>query len=356
MLPLVFLLSLMVAHMLESGRWYRLLPTSWVISDLEAGQGRAMMELQRRLQGSTFDGHNHARLVALALREQSAPKPGFAVYWLLDYLGQSELDGKLTEDQKKRFFDTTYQYSLRTRPVVAVGEKVPLEMSYRFRVPRMLRLEHEGIEKRIDDQVVQKGGGGGSASGAGAGGGSTSWHTIKTIGEHTAEVTERVRIYAVLPSGQGRKLRHEQMVRLHSHFKAVEAADSGIIKLLERDDLAKGVRKSVSVQHIHRSRESSGQVYLMVALRCDSPPVNVAFDVFLKSDREHRIGTLTQRPGEKSGSTYQVKAIAVGDPSKVDVILRSSVPAARRTPDMNEIWKGEIVLKDVVVLERKPDQ
>ena len=80
------------------------------------------------------------------------------------------------------------------------------------------------------------------------------------------------------------------------------------------------------------------------------PPVSLAFDVFARADGiEYKMGTLCVAKQSGNNSTG-VSCLDVKLPlPKVDIILRASAAAARGTMDMTEIWKGEIVIKDVVV-------
>ena len=353
LLPAVGLLILVSAIGLRGVRWYQLKPTGWVISDLEQNDGRALPELQRRLKGSTLSGKNQTRLIELALKQQVAVKPGMAANWLVDYLGQSEVEGKLSEEQKRRFFDQAYAYTLHIRPIVAAGEKAPVQIAYRFRTPTTWRAFHETLAWKLDGQMYQRDSGSGSAAGLGAGGSSTTWTPVTTPGEHSVEVVERVRLYAgVTSDGQGRDLRAERTLTLSGKFRTVDPAAAGTIKRIDDDSLKDAVAKSISVRSASTTATPGGDRYLRLTVVTSRPPVDIAFDVFLLSDKEHHVGTLTQTRGSTSHHQYGIEAGQVGDPGKVDLILRPSDQAARRTVSMSEIWGGEVRMTGIQVTKQ----
>jgi hypothetical protein len=61
---------------------------------------------------------------------------------------------------------------------------------------------------------------------------------------------------------------------------------------------------------------------------------------------------MVARRAVDTGQVFRVKAADVGNPTKADIILRTSKAAARMTVDVEEIWDGEIVLKGVVFERR----
>jgi hypothetical protein len=80
-------------------------------------------------------------------------------------------------------------------------------------------------------------------------------------------------------------------------------------------------------------------------------PVEFAFDVFARADGfEYKLGTLCEGgPMYVAKKDFKFHPDAKREISKIDIILRSSIPAARTTVFMTHIWNGEITFNDVPV-------
>jgi hypothetical protein len=112
--------------------------------------------------------------------------------------------------------------------------------------------------------------------------------------------------------------------------------------------MAEAIRSVVKLRVRLRGASMSPYVYV----RIDRPPVNVAFEVSLRRGE----GELKLKQGwiacDKDGYKFallhsdDIEALGGGT---VDVVLRASGVAARRTMDLFEIWDGELVFKDVPV-------
>ena len=81
-------------------------------------------------------------------------------------------------------------------------------------------------------------------------------------------------------------------------------------------------------------------------VQIDKPPMNVAFSVFVRAGgKEFRMGELAANPSTNMGSSMHPTNIGDIPPGKLAVIFRSDAGVARKTIDLVEIWKGEIVLE-----------
>src|SRR5690606_33897725 len=95
--------------------------------------------------------------------------------------------------------------------------------------------------------------------------------------------------------------------------------------------------------------------------RITSLPANIAFDVFARvGQQEYKIGSLCREKSSTETGTPKPPEMIVGyvklwespeeapEPfTSCDLILRSSEEAARRTVDLFEIWKGELIYKNL---------
>jgi hypothetical protein len=81
-----------------------------------------------------------------------------------------------------------------------------------------------------------------------------------------------------------------------------------------------------------------------------SAPINLAYDVFARSgSREYRLGTMLYRGKSNTSdmTQYSLPPDLKGD--RADVIFRPSLDAAETTVDIQQIWDGEVVIKDVPI-------
>ena len=89
-----------------------------------------------------------------------------------------------------------------------------------------------------------------------------------------------------------------------------------------------------------------------VYVEFNRPPVNVAFDVSLRvNGREIPLSSsgVACGQGKRKTGSARLGQQSMPDAHTADVILRSSGAVARGTPDIFEIWDGEIVLRDVPI-------
>jgi hypothetical protein len=95
---------------------------------------------------------------------------------------------------------------------------------------------------------------------------------------------------------------------------------------------------------------SGNSAYLDLNIDAKPVPVDTAFDCFIRANgKEHPCGSVNFRTNRGGSFGTGGNPFPKPWPPKVDVILRSSETVARGTTDLTTIWKGEIVLKDVVV-------
>ena len=83
-------------------------------------------------------------------------------------------------------------------------------------------------------------------------------------------------------------------------------------------------------------------------------PADVAFQVVARGGGvEYPLATVTFRKGATTelhaGETFRPP----DDLRAVDLVFRSSEAAARKTVDLVEIWKGEVVIENVPVVDKR---
>jgi hypothetical protein len=136
-------------------------------------------------------------------------------------------------------------------------------------------------------------------------------------------------------------------------MKVVAVNREEMVKLIDRPELGEAIRRSIRIEKLARKDPGSYELHIQM----EKPGINVAFTVFVAAGgKEHRMGEISATAQSNVGSF--VNEYGMGElPEKVKVILRSDAAVARKTIELTEIWKGQIVIEDVQVTEdRKPNQ
>ena len=102
-------------------------------------------------------------------------------------------------------------------------------------------------------------------------------------------------------------------------------------------------------------RPKPGMVYADIAV-VRSPPMDGAFQVIaLAGEREIDVGTFTVKKAGLKGAAFSRRLGPIRAESFVP-ILRTSAEAARRTPDIFEIWDGELRFEAVELPKPRASQ
>ena len=114
-----------------------------------------------------------------------------------------------------------------------------------------------------------------------------------------------------------------------------------MVKLTDKPELAEQSKKCLRIDQFYKQPDGSYDMQVHI----EKPPMNVAFSVFVRfGGKEFRMGDLAADISTNMGSFIHPSNIGDIPPGKVVVILRSDPAVARKTVDLVEIWKGEIVL------------
>lgn len=140
---------------------------------------------------------------------------------------------------------------------------------------------------------------------------------------------------------------------------------SETVELVADESLRPGVEASLTLMRITaqpgpvRTVLGDGTVFIKASVmttdvqggfHVEEPPTDLAFDVFLRAGgREWLVGQIdSDIAGPRDFPWFRGTADGLED-THVDVILRPSLAAARRTVSITRIWDGEIVLEGVPV-------
>jgi hypothetical protein len=348
------------------GRFPRLSPAqqdgyvAWLVARVRAPRYTFPTDVRTRLDrlvmANLLSPAQQLQIVEAALAEQGAAVDGAHRAWPIDYLADQAQAGRLTEAQNKRFVDQLCAVVLEVRPTVIAGESLPYNLKETGVGPsRGWWHRLAGRSLRLDGKQLP-GYGGGSTSSSSFGGGSTgSWVPVEQPGRHMLELELTRQIYTGGNQQLDEKtstLYHERTLKLSAPFEALAAAPPGYMKWIDDPSLKPAMTAAISFTEVHYPVWRKDDFEIMVNFR--NPPANAAFDVIARvGGREYPLGTVTQQKGANGGIHVSQAPFQGGPVTAIDLILRSSDAAARRTTWCFEAWKGELVFENVPVLPRK---
>ena len=340
--------SIIVASVMKVD-WYRYRPTSWVIRDLDsptpAKADQAWIELKRRIAAGGISAANEHALIERALREQQALSNGFMFSnELVDYLGPQYIAHHMGAGEIQRFFDTVMKLNLEVRPSVGPTDPIAYRIGGLGRGPSGWHMRRAEIGFWIDDKKIERG----RSSGDGGFGG-MSWSSTmqpQSIGMHRLRIEFELSAFrGALPSAAAAIAEQSRKVELTAPF-AVTAKPPAIVLLT--DPSAAAVRACFGTYGFRRTADSTFEGMIQAS----NPPVAMAFNVFARMDgREYPMGNVYFDKAANTGMSWGINSgkIPPGPAGTIDVILRSSEQAAIQTPDMTQIWKGEIIIPGVAI-------
>jgi hypothetical protein len=356
---LVAVLLIPVVQWARNYNWYRMKPTSWVMSDLQSSsatvKSRAWSEMNRRIQSGSLSKSQESRLIDVCLAEQATTNPNSA---MIDHLGARLLAGAMSPSQQATFFKQIVQLEMVVRPTVIAGGSVPVQVRHTSRGPSQPSLWislKEDESASLDGKPTKRSLGTSGTSGmSGCGAGGWSGHTIKlsewegpiAAGRHRLAMTVQVEVFDGSPEDRKKATRlHQAEVLLESSFELLPTEPADYVRLINDPSMKEPLRSAITPKDLRPSSRNKGVRFV---LECRNVPVSVAFDVLARVDgREHTVSTLQLAKG---GSTnWHSSADQLPQQGTFDLILRSSKKAAMETVDLFEIWQGELIYPNMSV-------
>jgi len=316
----------------------------------------ALRELKRLMAADELPPEQAAALLERALKAQTSPVAGtngfFVNEFVMRYLGDRYLAHGLSAEQEKRFFSGCMPLSLKIRPRVGPNDPVPYVIEHTGNGPPDWSQKLEFLSTDVDGrQIYANGGGSGGSFGGGSAGSSIP---AQPVGHHTLQLTLGITIgkgdlWATDAKG---KLLAERATIFRKEQKKF-AGDFDVVpdlpplKQLNVPDAAT-IGKSIRASGFRYENGPEKNPSIQGEIELTAPPVNLAFEVFARIDgKEYPMGTLAALKGAQGGFGAYCRTAADKVAPKCDIVLRSSEAVAKGTLDMMELWKGEIVLKDV---------
>jgi hypothetical protein len=328
--------------------WIEWEPASWLVSDLRSSSSftsnRAFVELMRRDQAGKLSLESKRAIVDVAIVEQAKTVASSFTSELVEFAARQFQARHLTDAQKQKLLSQCVQMDLSVRPKVAAGDRVPYLIREQSRTSILWQVQIHYHTVKVDGvQVGSLEGSSGAFSGTGASGSTSSSVKTDTLGKHELQVTYSVDVIEL----NGASLMHEDRA-LTAPFEILPKRADKDVTLIDNPSMQSAMNGSITASNFKYSangtKRISGNIHLTLA------PMNLAFEVVARIDgREYSLGRITA--AANTSGTYVVSSDVLDKPPPlfVDVILRSSEDAARATVDLSEIWKGELVLKDVPV-------
>jgi hypothetical protein len=372
-LLLVLFLGWGARQIYQSVNWYQHKPARWVVKDLAAGdaatQDRAWSELMRRRgQGQLSKGGEERFTDALLADRQlwtvtpsrartlifgSRYEQSFQILW-----DQLEA-GKLTPAQADHFFrNLSTRIPWVIRPLVLVGQDIPYAVDGGYELPN---LPSRGWWMRVglvggtgEDDIITEGSLPSSPW--------QSWILLdsakKTAGEHDVEIHYFAAYYrGPYRSDEANKQKpiwRGEFIH-HAKVKVLTEPTGEFMKLVDAPELAEEIKGNIRIEKFTLDPARSRYHF---TFQTTGPPMNAAFEMLVSMDgKEYPLGNLTM---PRSGhSVYNIHIGAFPSqvkPQRVDLIFRTDRRLAEKTVDMVEVWKGELVLKDVSIKEGKVEE
>lgn len=330
-------------------KWIEHLPFWWLLGDLDKPQSpsNAWNEIDRRMSLHALSKKQWVALSDEALQIQSQPRyiAGPLGFRILQFLSDRFVENELSAKQKDQFFNNLLQPSLETRAVIGSEDPVPYRIQDLGVTPAGWRTRLRSLEWRFDDGPIH----------------------FSDDGFHRDE-SFKGELKSLIPLRQSvGKHRLRVTVELATGFQTSRAStDSGPFERVVSRELIADFEVVPGQGHIATTipsgKTSTPRHMIQLAMTNESNsalviggwafpfPLDTAFDVILRiHGKELLVGRLVLSKTFNGSFHVPVNDYPTPLPAQVDVVLRSSEDAARTTIDFTQIWKGEIVYKDVPV-------
>jgi hypothetical protein len=329
--------------------WYKLKPTSWVISDLKSNrnpmlQSRALERLRELQVAGRLSKDELARIAERALAKQALPTHTALTGEMVKFLDDAYRAGVLNQKQKDQFFNQMQQLKLRVRQEVSAGDKIPWQIDREVRTPMdwSVRVTPQtvSIDGLLDGSPLYSSSTTTGVMPAGEVRGLAAPHDA---GNHQLKLVGKVEVFRGWPGPAdapywSRTIEFSQPFTVHTEFRDV--------KVIQDAKLDASVRAAIGPLPFEYRKNDPGNFTAKVRVR--GLPAAVAFDVYARfAGREIRIGSLVQPAASQDWVHYFLAQLGETSPKSADVVLRSNTKLARETVDLDRIWSGELVYTGV---------
>ncbi|MEW6250168.1 MAG: hypothetical protein AB1716_05945 [Planctomycetota bacterium] len=339
-----------IAYIYAKGvNWYIYLPTFVLAEQARSDDVRAIDELVRRFRLGSLGERPLIKLVPLALTRQGLRPMVYSFSSWTAFLAALEAAGHLTGDQQERFHDQIVTIDLECRPTIRAGEDVLLRLTYltggapgasgawTLESPRLKVGNHVVSDGWLMcDGILSQNEGG------------SHGHTFPAEDLEPGEYKAEFRAVKVFSNPSFRR-----PVLLTREFEVLPADAADTVRLVPKPALARELRKGIVISTTTQpwgGPGSSASTYIEIAVNVQVP-IDCAFKVLGRAaGRELELGSVELRKGQSLGFRCQQSCRA--DLSGIEwlvPILRASTDVAKDTPDILEIWDGEVEFAPIKV-------
>jgi len=304
---------------------------------------RAFGELDRRYTLGTLSASALDGFIEACLSEQASPTVrGDLTRVATNALGTMILADQLSAAQLRRAYGNMVQLELRTRPEIALGDRVPVQLVVTQRAPTGLWVQVISRDVRLDDDPPTSGSSG--LSGAGSVGSSTFSVLLPpaAAGSHRvrADVSFDVFLRAYRDRDQGDPV-YKRTRTLEAGTVVIDGPVASGPRPVRSDELDRAVEQAVRRVDL-RKGEEVGLAHVSIHVQ---PTVSIAFEVSIEgwSRARELPAHLAVEAGVNSQFEHPFRHTP-DQPWPRQIVLRASRKAAAETVGIDEYWGGTLVL------------
>ncbi len=358
--------------------WIRYAPTFWITSLAEEGKQNALDELIGRYDNDSLSTEQISNAVDAGLRIQAASSAQPLLLKWLNFLGKMMTDGKMTVAQESQFLKNALDFTFIPRQVIRQGDKFAVALEDYSRCPENLRITTFLLDCsiRIGETVIFDGKGSywnWGSSGIGCTG-SKLWQDLGPIdlppGEHEIILSVHRKTF-INPPGDARTapgdVDRDDVYRAPLTILDSDADDP--IQTTSDPATGEAIRACTEITNaiVAPSQSGTGRQFVCNINFIGSsvsppgsprpvvPPTDIAFRAIVRANLfEQEIGTVKGVKGRRLATmlreTLDTENEFIDDllnAKSVTIILRGDIDLARQTPDLTNIWTGELRFDDL---------
>ena len=315
-------------------------------------------ELDARLGTDGLSEERSRRLVELALELQADTNHPWSTE-IGDFVVTGRDQGLVTDEQWAQFYRNGMSVGAMLRPVVRAGQLVPYRFSAgggRVGSRGQMLLAVSGVTLRTPGGRIVAERDSGAILGLGHGGSGSIVHLLDAAlpeGEHELVLEVRGVLatdYTVTPENTIAEIAHAFPVSVR-----VVGADEPTVRIVPADEV-EGVADRIEAQLVRLGRRADGRVAGTMQIAGKSLPVSCAFEGFvLIGEEEVPFGRLALPASGGTHLSHVTLELPAFEGDTLTLILRPAPQAAENTVDMEEIYGGEVILRDVEIMWRERD-
>ena len=344
--------------------WQQMKPASWLVREARKGSAAAWTELGRRARLNELPDDRAVQLITDALAWQKDATRT----WLPavgDFVEEARAGGDVTDEQWATYCRQAPRFTLTWRPKVRKGDPLPgriMTGAARVGSSGKLSVRTESPVECHDPLVAQPRGKGGvghhqhSMNPTGGGGSSGVYLRLDPKAVEAAPLGKRtttVKMKTEVRESWDAPGVVAWVEELSADWELV-SADAQTVELIPDNDpeLRKQIETGLRVVRLEAQPHPKNPANrtLSLNLKIGTPPMPLAFDVFLRSGaREWKLTTISMYGATEYMTGGYLPATANFHARRVDVVLRPSVATAHHSTEITRIWNGEVIVPDVEV-------